>query len=30
MANNNAPEWLIKRMGRWRSDVFKLYTDYSW
>jgi hypothetical protein len=24
------PDWLIKQMGCWNSDVFKLYTDHSW
>jgi hypothetical protein len=30
LANGNAPDWLIKHMGRWQTDTFKLYTDYTW
>ena len=30
MANGHAPEWLIKEMGRWKSEAFRLYTDPTW
>ena len=30
LANHDAPDWLIKQLGRWRSDAFKGYTDYTW
>ncbi len=25
-----APVWLIKELGRWKSDAFRLYTDPTW
>jgi len=30
MQRNDAPEWLIKEMGRWKSEAFRLYTDPTW
>ena len=30
LANNQAPDWLIKTIGRWKSQAFQLYTDYNW
>ena len=30
MQQHDAPEWLIKEMGRWKSEVFRLYTDPTW
>ena len=30
MNSKDAPTWLIKEMGRWKSDTFRLYTDPTW